>query len=227
VDYALEEDIDLIVMGTHGRRGLRKLLLGSVASEVTRLAPCSVMTVRGRGPEDSVQDFERILVPVDFSDSGTPALSVACHLASEYEAELQLVHVLAELLHPAFINLGPTNIGTLHPELLQRTMSELRELLAKTPGCEPVRAQCYGLEGHPGPEIIQFSKEHHSDLIVMAAHGLTGIKHLLLGGTAERLIAGAECPVLTVRSSGKPLLPENHTARKLSNEDYLVSGGRP
>jgi nucleotide-binding universal stress UspA family protein len=207
VDYVREEDVDLIVMGTHGRRGVRKLLLGSVANEVTRLAQCSVLTVRGKGDRAPVHDIDRVLVPVDFSEPGKEALAVACNVASTYGAELQLVHVVPEVLHPAFYNMGVTRINDLEKDAFQGVESALRELLARTGDCQGAPAECNVLEGHPGHEIVRFSRDRESDLIVMATHGLTGIKHLLMGSTTEKVLAGAECPVLVVKASGKSLLP--------------------
>lgn len=201
VEYAQNEDIDLIVMGTHGRRGVRKALLGSVTAEVIRLAPCSVLTVRGKGEQVSIHDMARVLVPVDFSDPGEKALAIACDMASTYGAELQLVHVLHEVLHPAFYNMGATRISDLQPDILRNAESALKELVEGIDSDRGARAECYALEGHPGREIIRFSIDHGSDLIVMATEGLTGIKHFLLGSTAERVMAGADCPVLVVKKS--------------------------
>ena len=207
VEYAQDEDIDLIVMGTHGRRGVRKALLGSVTAEVIRLAPCSVLTVRGKGEQVSIHDMARVLVPVDFSDPGKKALAIACDMASTYGAELQLVHVLHEVLHPAFYNMGATRISDLQPDILQNAESALRELVEENDSGQGVGVECHALEGHPGREIIRFSIDHGSDLIVMATQGLTGIKHFFLGSTAERVMAGAECPVLVVKESERSLLP--------------------
>ena len=69
----------------------------------------------------------------------------------------------------------------------------------------PVSAGFFPLEGHSGREIVRFSRDHNSDLIVMATHGHTGLRHTLLGGTTEKVIAGAKCPVLVVKDRGEPL----------------------
>jgi nucleotide-binding universal stress UspA family protein len=207
VEYAGEADIDLIVMGTHGRRGFRKLLLGSVAAEVVRMAPCSVMTVRGKGGEVLPHPFRRILVPIDFSEPAGRAMAIGCNLASTNGAELQLVHVLHEVLHPAFYNMGVIRISDLEEDILQKTKAALGTLFAEAGDCQGTTAECFALEGNPGAEILRFSQDHGTDLIVMATQGLTGIKHLLMGSTAEKVLAGAECPVLIVRESGRTLLP--------------------
>jgi nucleotide-binding universal stress UspA family protein len=207
VEYAQEEDIDLVVMGTHGRRGVRKLLLGSVTNEVIRLAPCSVLTVRGEGEGSPVRETNRVLVPVDFSEPGKEALAVACNVASTLGAELQLAHVLHDVPHPPLYTKGTTRLSDMKPDIHQSTESSLEELLDETGDCQGAPAGFFALEGHPGREIVRFSRDHGSGLIVMATHGLTGIKHFLLGGIAEKVIAGAECPVLVVKASGRSLLP--------------------
>ena len=206
VEYAREQDVDVIVMGTHGRRGVRKMIMGSVASEVVRYAPCAVMTVRGKGETAPSHDLRRILVPTDFSESAGYALSVACEVASLSGAKLDLVHVLPEILHPTFYTMGMTRIGGVGDGAFKGFESELGQLLDEAEGCLGVSAERHLLEGHPGREIVRFSRVSQGDLVVMATHGLTGIKHFLLGSTAEQVLAGAECPVLILKESGRPLL---------------------
>jgi nucleotide-binding universal stress UspA family protein len=206
VEYAQEEGIDLIVMGTHGRRGFRKWLLGSVTNEVVRFAPCAVLSVRGKGDPVPVQPIQRILVPVDFSQHGQGALEVACALASTYGAEIQLIHVLPDGLHPTFYTMGATKLSDLQPGILEKVEASLAELIGKAPPCGGVSYSTKTLEGHAGREIVRFSRDHETDLIVIATHGLSGFQHLLLGSTTERVMAGAECPVLVTKASGKSLL---------------------
>ena len=205
-EYARDEDIDLIVMGTHGRRGVRKFLLGSVAAEVIRMAPCSVLTVRSKSVLGPAKDFKRILVPVDFFEPSLQALSVACGFAHDSGSRLHLAHVLGDVLHPAFYNMGATRFSDLQPEILDWTKSALKTASDETGNCRKIRIDYHALEGHPAQKIVQFTRNHTTDLIVMATHGSTGLKHVLLGGTAEKVIAGADCPVLVVRASGRSLL---------------------
>jgi nucleotide-binding universal stress UspA family protein len=206
VEYAEEADIDLIVMGTHGRRGVRKLLLGSVAAEVTRMAPCSVLTVPSRDDSGPAPDFRRILVPVDFSDPSIHALKVACGLANDLGSRLYLAYVLGEILHPAFYNMGARRLSDFQPEALHWAKSALKEAAENTGNCGRIRMDYFALEGHAAREIVRFIRNHPTELIVMGSHGRTGIKQVLLGGTTEKVISGAECPVLVVKESGKPLL---------------------
>jgi nucleotide-binding universal stress UspA family protein len=101
--YAEDKHVDLVVMGTHGRRGLRRLMLGSVAQEVVRLAPCPVLTVRGYDEKEStIQPIQSILVPIDFSDYSKAALLVARELAVLFGATLRVFHIVEDTFHPAF-----------------------------------------------------------------------------------------------------------------------------
>jgi nucleotide-binding universal stress UspA family protein len=202
VQYAEEADIDLIVMGTHGRRGFRKWLLGSVTNEVVRFAPCSVLAVRGEGDPAPVEPIRKILLPVDFSQHGKGALEVACSLASNYGAHLQLIHVLPDGLHPTFYTMGGTKLSEVQPGILERADAAMVELLREIPVCEGVACSTKTVEGHPGREIVRYSRDHEVDLIVIATHGLSGIEHLLLGSTTEKVMAGAACPVLVTKGNG-------------------------
>jgi nucleotide-binding universal stress UspA family protein len=206
VEYAREEAIDLIVMGTHGRRGVRKLLLGSVATEVMRMAPCSVLTVRGRGDGVSSTNIRRILVPIDFSKPGEEALAVACEVASTYGAELQMVHILPEIPSPPFYDLGGFSSPGRQPGIVENTESALEDLLEERCASRGAPAGYHVLEGNPAATITRFAHDHNSDLIIMATHGLTGIMHFLMGSTTEKVLAGAECPVMVVKASGRSLL---------------------
>ena len=206
LEYAREEDVDLIVMGTHGRRGVRKWLLGSVANEVVRFAPCSVLTVRCKGDPVPVEPVNRILVPVDFSEYGREALRVACNIASTMGAAIQLLHVLSDGLVPPLYDLGALRLSDLQAGISNRVETSLQEQLAQVPNCEGITSSWAILEGHPGREIVEFSRDQGVDLIVIATHGLSGFKHFLLGSTTEKVIAGAECPVLVTKISGKSML---------------------
>jgi len=206
LEYAEEEEVDLIVMGTHGRRGVRKWLMGSVTNEVVRFADCPVLTVRGEGEPVPVETIRKILVPVDFSTHGEEALRVACALASRHGAEMDLVHVVPDGLHPALYQMTVGGLSEPHAGIREKVESSLEELLSKTPLCQGISATCHTLEGHPAREVVRFARNNESDLIVISTHGLSGILHLLLGSTTEKVMAGAECPVLVTRASGKSLL---------------------
>lgn len=206
LNYTTDEDIDLIVMGTHARRGMRRLLLGSVAEEVVRLSPVPVLTVHPADVEAGAGEIPRsVLVPIDFSTHSVRALQHAKQIALLYGARLDLLHVVEEQLHPAFYNTGVLSVYDLNPHIEEDAILEMERLYRQTegPGSEVTYTT---LPGHAAHEIVRFAKIQESDLIVMPTHGLTGVEHVLMGSVAERVVRRASCPVLTLKSFGKSLL---------------------
>jgi len=134
MEYANENDIDLIVMGTHGRRGLEHFLLGSVAEEVVRTAGCPVMTIREQEHPQEPEAIERILVPIDFSDPSKQALRYAQELANTYQAKLQLLHVVEETLHPAFYVTGKSSIFEFIPDIKDKSKESLERMVEEVAG---------------------------------------------------------------------------------------------
>ncbi len=210
VSYAKRCDIDLIVMGTHGRRGVRRLLLGSTAEEVVRTAPCPVFTVRSRDPSAAValKEIASILVPLDFSRHSQTALCHAKELAAVYDARLDLLHVVEDRLrlHPAFYNTDVMTIAGIDPDLLGKAAEELRQFYRETEGPD-TDVDIHVWKGHAAHEIIRFATEHGSDLVVMSTHGLGGLEHFLLGSVAEKVVRRSPAPVFTVKAFGKALVP--------------------
>lgn len=220
VAYAEEHPVDLIVMGTHGRRGISRMLLGSTAEEVVRTAPCPVLTIRGRedtAPEAGIA-VERILVPVDFSRHAREALGHARALAGLFGARIDLLHVVEEQLHPAFYNIQVQSIYDLVPDLDQKAEAEMRRFFEETPGPD-VEAAYHVRKGQAARQITVFAEEEGISLIVMSTHGLRGLEHFLIGSVAEKVVRRAPCPVLTLKSFGPSLLSEaerNAAARNAS-----------
>lgn len=202
LDYASETEIDLVVMGTHGRRGLRRLLLGSVAEEVVRLAPCPVLSVPEREEGVSPGRIERIVVPVDFSDHARLALAYAIELADAYGAQLDLLHVVDEVIYPDFYPPVIPSGGSITEELRDQSLQRMTGLLS---GFEGADAAVHVRAGRAAPEIADFATEHDADLVVIASHGLTGISHVLLGSVTEQVVRRAPCPVFTVKGFGRKL----------------------
>ena len=208
VDYAAEEDIDLIVMGTHGRHGLPRILIGSVAEEVIRHAPCPVLAIRKPEDTEAPVEVKRILVPIDFSEHSREALTVAREIAETYDAAVQLVHVLEEVIHPAFYGIAAKSLHDIYPHIEEEAVEAMMRFFAETDGPE-VPVTYHVFEGRAGRDIPRFAEEHESDLIVISTHGLTGLDHLLIGSVAERVVRRAPCPVLVLKSFRRSLLPQN------------------
>lgn len=147
--------------------------------------------------------LDKILVPTDFSDFSRPALDYGCELAARFESELHLLNAIQD---PMVYAPEPVMLGT---EAAERYMEEQRaaasEALAKLPGGEQELGRPIAREVRLGTafvEILRYAKEVQIDLIVIGTHGRTGLKHVLLGSVAERVVRMAPCPVLTVRPEG-------------------------
>ncbi len=205
LEYSAANDVDLIVMGTHGRRGLRRLLLGSVAEEIVRLAPCPVLTVPEKDGGTSPTRVQRILAPVDFSEHSRLAMDYAQELARLFGAQLHLLHVVDEVIYPDFYPPVVPSGEAMTEELHDQSSTRLDALCAES-GAADLAAEAHVWAGRAPHQIAGFAAEIAADLIVIASHGLTGIGHMLLGSVTEQVVRRVECPVFTVKSTGKALL---------------------
>ena len=205
LEYVSDKQIDLIVMGTHGRRGLGHLLLGSAAEEVVRLAPCPVFTIRELKEPKPVMQVNNILVPIDFSNHSEKALTYASEIAQSYNAQLQVLHIIEETMHPAFSVTGKSSIFDLVPGIKEDSKKRIAKMLEKFVS-DKVKSKVFIQGGRAANDIIKFAKENSTDLIVIATHGLTGLEHMLLGSVTEKVVRMAHCPVFTVKSFGKQLI---------------------
>jgi len=197
--YAREQDIDFIVMGTHGRRGINHLMMGSVAEEVVRMSSCPVLTVRGTG--GPLAPIKQILVPLDFSDFSCRALKAARWIAADVGATIRALHVIEEIIHPSFYVTGQTSLSSWYPEIEANSVKEMQKLADKAGGPD-VPLEFHVKEGRSAVDIVAFAKRNAIQLIVMASHGLTGIDHFLLGSVTEKVVRLAPCPVLVIKSFG-------------------------
>ncbi len=195
LSYLEEHAIDLVVMGTHGGRAGQ--LLGSVAEQVVRHAHCPVLTVRQREGGGAFHPFRRVLVPVDFSAQSREALATARELAAADGGSVDLLHVLAAPIYPAFYGLNGVYeaLPMEDPQVLRQRARKGLEELAKEAGGRAVPEELWLEDGLPAAEIERFARTHENDLIVLPSHGLTGVERFLLGSTAERVLHFAPCPV--------------------------------
>ena len=205
LEHALEFDPDLIVMSTHGRRGLENVLLGSVTEEVVRFADCPVLTVRSGEEASSFPSTAPILVPVDFSEHSRQALTLARDIASTFGSSVCALHVFERPIHPE-IYLGGMPLDSPDFRTVEGSLREaLATFVAETPGPE-VPASLHVVEGRAVPAILDFVQDQGAGLVVIATHGLTGLAHVLLGSVSEKVVRRATCPVLSVKPFGKSLL---------------------
>lgn len=198
LDVAEELAADLVVVGTRGLTGFRHLFLGSTAERIVQHAKVPVLSVhpQDRRPEAGPRT---VLVPTDFSADAEAALAAASDcLGLNHEGTrvvlLHVYHVPAE-----YSTYGPS--ATLY-RMGEQMGKKLRERLDEL--AAPLRAEGRSVEveavpGIPAEVIVRQVEERGADLIAMGTHGRSGIAHLLLGSTAERVVQHASCPVLTVR----------------------------
>lgn len=193
LELGTEYKIDLLVVGTHGRRGLRKFLMGSTSEEIVRLAACPVLTV---GPHTvlTLADLElkRIIYATDFSEQSRRALPFALSLGQEFEGCIVLTHVV------------PYRVNDLDDrQNVEETVRERLRALASEEA-KPWSDQKYHVEfGSPIEGILGTAKESDADLIVMGAQGAGAALRTSrsgLGATADSVASRSTCPVLTVRS---------------------------
>jgi nucleotide-binding universal stress UspA family protein len=192
---------DLLVIGSHGRSGFERLLLGSVTERVIRKAPCPTMVVPrlapDRSPNTPVQ-FRRILCSVDFSEGSLRALEYAVTLAEEADARLTVLHAIEV---PPELREDPLaegfDVDRVRAEAEARSLHHLRELI-------PQQARTYSTvetavrEGAAYHEILKVAAEQGVDLIVMGIQGRGALDLLLFGSNTARVTRTATCPVLIV-----------------------------
>jgi len=195
LSFAQTQRADVIVMGTHGRRGYDRLMLGSVTDRVMRKAPCPVLAVSNppqymmpEGEEHShVHRLTRILFCTDFSENSEQALNYAISAKAEYDAELTLMHVLDGGPRPSereeAIAAATEHLDQLIPPEERKTL-KIKKV---------VRI------GKPYQQIIQLALETQVDMVVMGVHGRGALDLAVFGSTTYRVMQLGPCPVLAVR----------------------------
>lgn len=144
--------------------------------------------------------FAKILCPVDFSDDSKAALKHASDLARAGASQLLVLHVVEPILYPVEYGMAPVPTVDLESTATANAQKKLEELVAAEMG-EGVNVSTKVVFGRADQQICDFAKEGGFDLIVLSTHGLTGLKHLLLGSVAERVVRHSHCPVLTVKKT--------------------------
>ena len=201
LEYADATDPALIVIGTHGRHGLGRWLIGSTAEKIVRRAQQPVYVVRGDS-DDAPRPtaFEHILAPVDFSPASRQALDVATTWSQHFDAHLSMLHVLDAYPPPGIYGMDEAT----DPSWAQRVEDEVRDEVHEWR--EAIRRDAPHVESHlesgeAAAVIVDYADEHDVDLLILGSHGRTGMERFFLGSTTEKVVRSAPCPVLVVTSS--------------------------
>ena len=156
------------------------------------------ITIKKQVVSNGTLSIKQILVPIDFSEHSKKALQYAISFAKQYNAGIVLVYVVEPTIYPADFSFGQVAVPSMEKELRERGEIELNQLAEKMiAGILP--AKTFVRTGKPFLEIINAATEEEVDMIIIATHGHTGVEHILFGGTAEKVVRKAPCPVLVVR----------------------------
>ncbi len=209
---AADNQVDLAITSTHGRSGLKRMLLGSVTERLMHILPCPLLAVRrpekpGDFRPGQPIELKRILVGCDFSPDSDLALEYGLSLAQEFESELHLVHVIEP---PVYENLVKDLTHAAETTFLEDMRLQLKESLDNMvpqdarPWCKPVTAL---VAGQPNEELTKYALVNKMDLIVLGVRGHGLVEKLFIGSTTDRVMRQAHCPVLSVQPKAEPENP--------------------
>lgn len=194
LDYADEQSTDLIVMGTHGRTGVGRIVLGSVAEQTLRESRVPVMTVNETTVTDA--NFESLLVPFDGSKSALAAVDHALDLAASNQGTVSFLNVV----NHATIAGAETSAGTVI-DALEQAGERIVETASERASGRGVRVNDASVQiGSPFRTIIDYTERNDIDGIVMGTHGRSGIDRFLLGSVTERVIRKTDVPVIATKA---------------------------
>jgi len=203
LQQAAEQGTNVLVLGTHGRSGFKRFLLGSVAERVIRKSSCPTLVVPPRAadiPAGTPVQFRQIVCAVDFSESSRLAAAQAILLAKQAAAHLTLLHVIdtPPELH-ADARASDFNIDHIRAAAEAEALRCLRGLIPRdsvAPGTIGTAVE----EGEPYRWLLRKANEVHADLIVMGVRGRNAVDLTVFGSTANHVVREATCPVLIVRN---------------------------
>lgn len=199
---AREKRADLAISSTHGRSGLKRLILGSVTERLMRTLHCPLLIVRG--PEHDLNilsekglKFRKILVGCDFSEDSALAFQHGLSLAQEFQSELHLVHVMEPPVYMEMFKSSAEYGEELQVDLQIQIKSKLKNMVPKEAfnWCTP---ETVLLDGPSHEELIRYAKNNEIDLIVLGVRGQGLVERLFIGSTTDRVVRQTPCPVLSV-----------------------------
>jgi nucleotide-binding universal stress UspA family protein/predicted transcriptional regulator len=209
-----EHERPLLVLSSHTRAGLDRLLFGSIAFELVRTAPCPVLVVRGTRPDaPPVASLAKVVAPLDQSPLAEHALDTALNALGPPDLRVHLLHIVEPLPHAA---MAPSELVAMVEPKVQRHLQEISQPLLG----RGYRVTTEVRHGKPDEEIANVAAEQNADLIVMAPHGQGRFHRGLLGSVAERVLRASPVPLLLVR-------PTHHRSSAGEGEEGLTAIPRP
>lgn len=194
LEYASEQGVDLVVMGTHGRTGVERYLLGSVTEKVIRLSDTPVLTVNAATDETATYPYTDVLVPTDGSEGAEAAAAPAIDIAGSYDARLHTLSVIDTMA----LGVDVPSSGLLDA-LEESAESAVERMREQATGDSVSAVETTTEHGNPYRRITDYIDEHDISLVVMGTHGHTGIARYLLGSVTEKVVRTSPAPVMTVR----------------------------
>ena len=195
---AEELSCQLIVVPSHGRHGVKRILLGSVTERIVRHCGCSVLVLRYEPEEGSVLALpdnwlprKRVVVPTDFSESTSTTIATAIEITDD-RANIDVINVVPSFNDPMLI--GSTVLTD--EDRRANRQEQLERYLAEH---DFSGTQGHALTGDPGMMIVQHAADVRADMIMMPSHGYHGLRRLVLGSTTERVLRHSASPVLVLR----------------------------
>lgn len=178
IRHAERNTVDMIIMGTHGRTGLKRLMMGSVTAKVIGHAPCNILVL----PLHASIECRHVLIATDGSPYGEAAASEALGIAKRCGSTLTIVSVASSEEEIASARIHVDRVS----EAAER---------------EGIHYEAVVTTGKPYEAIVETARSKKADLIVLGSHGRTGLERLLMGSVTERVIGHAECAVLVVKKT--------------------------
>lgn len=191
--FSKQNKMNLIVAGSHGRKGLERFFLGSVAEVLVRRAECPVWILKS-----AFSVPKKILVPVDLSEPSRSVLPWAMLLAKAYGAALHLLCVFEPIILPDYMSLDYTEFELKMKETKKEEFSQLVQEMSSS--AIPITSDF--LEGDPRHQIEEVQKSQNCDLILMSTQGKSFIAYKLLGSVAQHVVREVDCSTITVRPDG-------------------------
>ena len=196
---------EIVVMGTHGRRGVERWFIGSTTEKLLRHSPVPLITISAAGEKPAAPRFQRILVTTDFSDGTPDALAYAFSVAQENESQISLLHVIHDVAADVSGKYRDSLIEGVHKQLNDLVPAEAKNW------CDVNTRVDTGI---PYRIILRILEDEKIDLVVMNIHGKGMLDRALLGSTAERVVRVAPCPVMLIPPMKRKLKIEPVAGRR-------------